>query len=250
LPQNPLAYLSTVRKLLDELEQDDEPLLLAAQWCADAIAAGGLVHVFGAGHSHMAAEEAFYRAGGLVPVNAVLVDWLMVHQGATRATLLERQPGLGSVIVSTEPVEAGDVFFVVSNSGRNPVPVEVAQAAKERGAKVVALTSRPHSEAVAARGDGGVKLSSVADLVLDTHAPLGDAAVAIDEDVKVGGVSTVMNAVIIQTIVVATATLLAERGLPLPVFKSSNVDGSDEWNADQLKRLGRRVPTLLRSSAR
>ena len=92
-------------------------------------------------------------------------------------------------------------------------------------------------------------MSSVADLVLDTHAPLGDAAVDIDEDIKVGGVSTVMNAIIIQTIVVATAKLLAERGLPLPVFKSSNVDGSDEWNADQLKRLGRRVPTLLRSSA-
>ena len=242
-----LAYLSTVKTLLDELGHEEEPMMLAAQWCADAVAGGGLVHVFGAGHSHMAAEEAFQRAGGLVPVNAVLVEWLMVHQGGRRARLLERQPGLGELIVSTEPVEQGDVFFVVSNSGRNPVPVEVAEGAKRRGAKVVAITSRQHSDAVAARGGRGVKLSDVADLVIDTHAPLGDAAVPID-DVRVGGVSSVMNLVIIQTIVVATVTMLVERGLQPPVFKSGNVDGSDEWNAEQIKRLGRRVPTLLRTS--
>jgi uncharacterized phosphosugar-binding protein len=243
-----LAYLSTVKGLLDELGEEEEAMMQAAQWCADAVAGGGLVHVFGAGHSHMVAEEAFHRAGGLVPVNAVLVEWLMVHQGGRRASLLERQPSLGELIVSTEPVEAGDVFFVVSNSGRNPVPVEVAEAAKARGAKVVALTSRQHSAGVAARGGRGVKLSDVADLVIDNHAPLGDAAVAVDGDLRVGGVSSVMTLVIIQSIVVATVTLLVERGIQPPVFKSGNVDGSDEWNAEQIKRLGRRVPTLLRSS--
>ena len=242
-----LGYLSTVRALLAELGDEEEAMMLAAQWCADAIAGGGLLHVFGAGHSHMAAEEAFHRAGGLVPVNAVLVEWLMVHQGGRRASLLERQPGLGELIVSTEPVEQGDVFFVVSNSGRNPVPVEVAEAAKRRGAKVVALMSRQHSDAVAARGGRGVKLADIADLVIDTHAPLGDAAVLIDDDLRAGGVSSVMNLVIIQTIVVATATMLVERGLQPPIFKSGNVDGSDEWNAGQIRRLGRRVPTLLRS---
>jgi uncharacterized phosphosugar-binding protein len=243
-----LAYLSEVKTLLDKLNDDVGPLTLAAQWCAETVAGGGLVHVFGAGHSHMAAEEAFHRAGGLVPVNAVLVEWLMVHQGGRRASLLERQPGLGELIVSTEPVEEGDVFFVVSNSGRNPVPVEVAEAAKARGAKVIAITSRQHSEGVTARGGRGIKLADVADLVLDNHAPLGDSVVAIDDGLRVGGVSSVMTLVIIQTIVVATITLLVERGIEPPVFKSANVDGADEWNAEQLKRLGRRVPTLLRSS--
>jgi uncharacterized phosphosugar-binding protein len=245
---NELAYLSEIRALLDQLGNDEEPMMLAAQWCADTVAGGGLVHVFGAGHSHMAAEEAFHRAGGLVPVNAVLVEWLMLHQGGRRASLLERQPGLGELIISTEPVEQGDVFFVVSNSGRNPVPVEVAQAAKGRGAKVVAITSRQHSEGVAARGGRGMKLADVADLVLDNHAPLGDAAITIDDDTRVGGVSSVITLVIIQTIVVATVKMLVERGIQPPVFKSANVDGADEWNAQQLKRLGRRVPTLLRSS--
>ncbi len=243
-----LAYLSEVKTLLDKLNDDVEPLTMAAQWCAETVAGGGLVHVFGAGHSHMAAEEAFNRAGGLVPVNAVLVEWLMVHQGGRRASLLERQPGLGELIVGTEPVEEGDVFFVVSNSGRNPVPVEVAEAAKVRGAKVIAITSRQHSEGVTARGGRGIKLADVADLVLDNHAPLGDAVVAIEDGLRVGGVSSVMTLVIIQTIVVATVTLLVERGIEPPVFKSANVDGADEWNAEQLKRLGRRVPTLLRSS--
>ena len=88
----------------------------------------------------------------------------------------------------------------------------------------------------------------MADLVIDNHAPLGDAAVAVDGDLRVGGVSSVMTLVIIQTIVVATVSLLVERGVQPPVFKSGNVDGSDEWNAEQIKRLGRRVPTLLRSS--
>ena len=243
-----LEYLETIRALLDELSGDAVQIKEAAGWCADTVAAGGLIHVFGSGHSHMAAEEAFHRAGGLVPVNAVLVEWLMVHQGGRRASLMERQPGLGELIVGTEPVEAGDVFFVVSNSGRNPVPVEVAQAAKALGAKVIAIVSRKHSEAVTARGGGGVKLGDVADLALDNHAPLGDAAVAVGADLRVGGVSNVMSLVIIQTIVVETVKMLVERGIQPPVFKSANVDGADEWNAEQLRRLGRRVPTLLRSS--
>ena len=243
-----LDYLETVKALLEELSNDAEQIRQAAGWCADAVAAGGLVHVFGSGHSHMAAEEAFHRAGGLVPVNAVLVDWLMVHQGGRRAALMERQPGLGELIVGTEPVEASDVFFVVSNSGRNPVPVEVAEAAKARGAKIVAILSRKHSGAVTARGGRAVKLADVADLVLDNHAPLGDAAVAVGDDLRVGGVSNVMALVIVQAIVVETVKMLVERGVEPPVFKSANVDGADEWNAAQLRRLGRRVPTLLRSS--
>jgi uncharacterized phosphosugar-binding protein len=243
-----LEYVGTVKVLLDELSGDSEQIMQAARWCADTVAAGGLVHVFGSGHSHMAAEEAFHRAGGLVPVNAVLVEWLMVHQGGMRASLLERQPGLGELIVGTEPVEAGDIFFVVSNSGRNPVPVEVAEAAKARSAKVVAIMSRKHSAGVVARGGRDVKLGDVADLVLDNHAPLGDAAIAVGDDLSVGGVSNVMTLVIVQTIVVETVKLLVERGVQPPVFKSGNVDGADEWNAEQLRRLGRRVPTLLRSS--
>jgi uncharacterized phosphosugar-binding protein len=242
-----LSYMSTVRTLLGELAKDVEPLMRAARWCADAIATGGLIHVFGSGHSHMAAEEAFHRAGGLVPVNAVLVDWLTAHQGGSnRAALMERQPGLGELIVQTEPVDRGDVFFVVSNSGRNPVPVEVAQAAQARGAKVVAVTSLQHSGAVTARV-GSVKLADVADLVLDSHTPAGDAAVVINDDVRVGGVSSVMTLVIIQTIVVETVRILVEQGKQPPIFKSANVDGSDEWNAEQIRRL-QRVPTLLRPS--
>jgi uncharacterized phosphosugar-binding protein len=244
----PLAYLATVKALLDELDGEAEGLRQAARWCATALADRGLIHVFGSGHSHMVAEEAFHRAGGLVPVNAVLVDWLTSHRGGSdRASLLERQPGLGELIVSTEPVEAGDVFFVVSNSGRNAVPVEVAQAAKARGAKVVALTSVAHSSAYPAR-TGGAKLMDVADLVIDTHVPPGDAAVAVADGMRAGGVSSVMSFVIIQTIVVATAQLLAEEGRQVPLFKSANEDGADRWNAEQIKQLGRRIPTLLRTS--
>lgn len=241
-----IVFIRTVQELLDELTEDSERIMQAAQWCADSLGSGGLLHFFGAGHSHMAAEEAFHRAGGLVPVNAVLVEWLMVHQGGNRASLLERQPGLGQLIVSTEPVEEGDIFFVVSNSGRNPVPIEVAQAAKDKGAKVVAITSRKHSQAVATRGGLGSNLSQVADLVLDNHAPLGDAAVEVSPDIKVGGVSNVLTLIVVQSIVVETVKLLVTRGVQPPVFKSGNVDGSDEWNAEQVKRLGARVPTLLR----
>jgi uncharacterized phosphosugar-binding protein len=239
-----LDYVAEVRRRLDDLESDIDAVLLAARWCADTVASGGLVHIFGSGHSHMAAEEAFHRAGGLVPVNAVLVEWLMVHTGR-RASLLERLPGLGEAIIATEPVEPGDVFFVVSNSGRNPVPIEVAEAARARGAKVVAIVSLEHSANVTARGGGAVKLTDVADLVLDNHAPLGDAAVPVEDQLRVGGLSSVMALVIVQTIVVETVKLLAAQGVEPPVFKSANVDGSDEFNRDQVAKL-RRVPTLLR----
>lgn len=243
-----LEYVAEIKRRLDALETDRDAIMLAARWCADSVTSGGLVHVFGAGHSHMAAEEAFHRAGGLVPVNAILVDWLMVHSGR-RAGLLERMPGLGEPIIATEPVERGDVLFVVSNSGRNPVPIEVAEAGKARGAKVVAILSREHSASVTARGSREVKLAEVADLVLDNHAPLGDAAIAVGDQIRVGGLSTVMALVLIQTITVETVKLLVSRGVEPPVFKSANVDGSDKWNSDQVSKL-QRVPTLLRGSAR
>lgn len=245
---DPLTYLTEVKALVNQLDEEKDSLLLAARWCAEALSHNGLIHVFGAGHSHMAAEEAFHRAGGLVPVNAVLVDWLTSHGGGGgRASLLERTSGLGELIVNTEPVEAGDVFFVVSNSGRNPVPVEVAQTAKAKGAKVVAITSVQHSSAFAARA-GSVRLMDVADLVLDTHAPIGDAAVNVGGGHRAGGVSSIASFTIIQTIVVATAALLLQDGREPPLFKSANEDGADEWNERQLQQLGGRVPTLLRTS--
>jgi uncharacterized phosphosugar-binding protein len=238
-----LDYVAELRRCLNALEAGSAGVLLAAEWCAEAVSRGGLIHVFGAGHSHMAAEEAFHRAGGLVPVNALLVEWLMVH--ARQSGRLERQPGLGKLIVDGEPVEEGDVFFVVSNSGRNPVPVEVAEAAKARGARVVAIVSLQHAGAVAARSGTGVKLTDVADLVIDNHAPLGDAAITVGE-LKVGGISTVMALVIIQSVLVAAVRALAQMGIEPPVWKSANLDASEEWNSEQLRRLGRRVPTLLR----
>jgi uncharacterized phosphosugar-binding protein len=152
-------YLNTVGSLLQRVHDEQLPTLnAAAARIAECIISDGLWHVFGTGHSQLLAAELFYRAGGLVPVNAILDLPLSVMVNARRSTWLERVPGYGEQVLEDEPVQAGDVVLVISNSGRNAVPIDVALAAKARGATVLALTSVQFSRSVSSRHSSGKKL--------------------------------------------------------------------------------------------
>ena len=174
-------YLRAAVELTGRLESVAWPRIEAgAALIADALASGAAIHVFGTGHSHMLAEELYYRAGGLVRVRPILFEGLMLHASASGSTLLERLPGLAAALLADHPMNAGDVILVASSSGRNAVVTEMARLARERGVTVIAITSLAHATSEAARERGGPALHELADVVIDNGGCVGDAAVRIE----------------------------------------------------------------------
>lgn len=225
-------YFSHITALLQRAESiNAEAIRECADVIAPSLAAGGVLHAFGTGHSHCLAEELFHRAGGLVPVNALLDSRTMLHEGTMAATLTERLPGYAEAILSRYSLRAGEVMIVASNSGRNAVPVEMALGAQARGLKVIALTSVAHSSSQAPLHTSGKRLYEVADHVLDTCGEVGDAALALPGmGAKVCATSTVVGAALLGALVHATCEALLAMGIEPPVLVSSNL-GAGEADA-------------------
>ena len=239
-------YFDVVRSLLDEVERAEaENMEEAATLIAEAIADGRVLHYFAAGHSHMLGEELFYRAGGLVPVNAIVEPARMVTFGAGKSSHMERLTGLARIILDDAGVGSGDVMIVASNSGVNPVPVEMAAEAKSDGVKVIGLTSVEGSRTTPVRNSVGKRLYEIADIVIDTHVPWGDAAIEVEGvSQKTGPVSTVIGAAILNTVVVRVIERLVERGIDPPIFMSSNVPGGLEHNEVLLKQYRSKIKSF------
>jgi uncharacterized phosphosugar-binding protein len=228
-----MKYLNLVIELMEKVrDTQGQAIEQAAQVIAAAILADHLVYVFGASHAGILAQELFYRAGGLVPVNPILPPGLTTDvRPITLTSKLERLPGFGTQIIAESPLTTGDVLIVHSVSGRNAVSVEVAQAGKQRQAYIIALTSLAYSSAVQPRQAGMPRLYEVADLVLDDCAPIGDALVPLEGCLQnVGPSSTVTGAVILNTVIARSAEIILDRSGDPPVFMSANLDGGDEHN--------------------
>ena len=238
-------YLSAAREVLDALEQQLEGIDTAAGWIAAAIERGGLVFVTGTGHSHMIAEEAFYRAGGLMAVNPILEPSLLLDRGAIKSTRVERLHEFGRVVIDESGLSALDVLVVVSNSGRNAVPVDMAIRGTEIGSRVVAIGSRRHAEQVTSRHQSGKRLIDVADLFLDNGAPYGDAIVTIEGlESPVGPVSTISGVAIINAVMVRVAERLVAAGVRPDVFSSANLATESSLDARVLAQARARIRSL------
>jgi uncharacterized phosphosugar-binding protein len=226
-------YLAEASRLVERLAGDEwASLSAAAALVAESLARGGTVHAFGTGHSHMLAEELFYRAGGLVRVKPILFEGLMLHAGAELSTSLERLSGVAAALLEQHPIAPGDVLVVASNSGGNAVVREMAGLARARGIPVIAIVSRAHASSGSARTAGATNLQDVADVVIDNGGAPGDAAVAIDGFAqRVGPTSTVVGAAALNAIVAEAAERLVAQGIEPDVFLSSNVEGGDDVNA-------------------
>lgn len=238
-------YFMEVARLLSELRTGQAAQIeAAADAFATCIGADGIVHVFGSGHSHMMAEELFHRAGGLMAINAML-DPNLTAFGTLNAGLVERTEGYAKVILASYDVRPKEVVVVVSNSGINPVPIELAIEARALGATVVAVTSAAAYAAASSRHASGQKLTEVADLVVDSHVPAGDAVVILDGlDAAVGATSTALGAVLLNAIVVEATDRLLRAGKEAPVIVSMNVPGGDERNRALVTRYGPRLRLL------
>jgi uncharacterized phosphosugar-binding protein len=231
-------YIDLACTIMQQMkETQGEAISQAAALVGDTIIAGGLVYTFGSGHSQLLSQEVHARAGGLYPVMQI-VDPLWGRA--------ERLEGMGEVLMKGIPVKAGETIFVISNSGRNPEPIEVAMIAREIGLHVIAVTSIAHSKSVESRHSSGKKLYELGEIVLDSGAPPGDACLSFKGmDIKAGALSTVLGAAIMNAVMVEAIQYMLDKGVKPPVLISANLDGSDEYNAQVIARYDNIVPGVF-----
>ena len=209
----------------------------AADLVADVICRDGLVHVFGCGHSHLAALDAFYRAGGLACVSPLLDEDLMLHDGAAKSSRMEKMPGVAPEAFRRAKADSSrDALVVISASGKNAAPVEMLRAAKSAGVKTVAVSSSAY------RAHGGVLLDE-ADIAIDCKVPYGDAVIDVG-DVRMGGLSTYASLFVLNTVLIEGAKKAGARGVKPPVYVSGNVEGGTAKNAALEERYFGRVRRL------
>jgi uncharacterized phosphosugar-binding protein len=227
----------------------------ASAWCADAIAGDGLVHLFGTGHSRIPVEEMFPRYGSYPGFNPMVELSMTFHtqvvgaNGQRQAMFIERVPGLAEVILSNFTFGSKDVMIVFSASGLSAVPVEMARGARQRGLRVIAVTSVAQSMSDEPSPAVGSRLLDEADLVIDLCTPHADALVHIDGlDVPVGPGSTIAAVAIVNSIKVRTAQLLVQRGAMPSVLTRPSVVGADrsrELFEDAYREHARRIARAI-----
>lgn len=213
-------------------ETQREELGRAADLLAGAVTGGGGIFIFGCSHAGILAEEVFYRTGGLAVINPIFYPGFMLNtRPITLTSQLERLDGLGEVLLEKNRVGSGDVLIIHSVSGRNNVPVEMADCARRLGATVIGITNVAYSSSVKSRHPSGKRLFEACDLVIDNKGVCGDAAVRLEGlPEPVGPTSTACGAALLNAIVIETEERLLSAGVVPPVFMSANLDGGDLHN--------------------
>lgn len=234
-------YREQVSKVLERIwTTQSDAIQRASGMMADSIASGGLVHLFGSGHSVLPVQDVFPRYGSY-PVFRPLMDARLMWQnvlgsgGAKSLLWLERREGYAKVMFENEPIKRGDVMVVFSHGGMNAVGIEVAMESRERGLKVVTVTSMDNQNRSKSTHSSGKKLSDVADVVIDNCVPAEDALVPVEGwKAPVAAGSTVAFVTIANAIVAEVAAQIGARGMKPPVFVSPNVPGIPADNNPQV----------------
>jgi len=237
-----VRYLTILHELVRRLcETQAEAIGAAADIAAKSIAAGRLVHLFGTGHGSIPALEAFPRTGSFVGWNPIVVDALGPHlriggSGSVHQfRMLQGAAGYGKAILDSFPVREGDAFVLSSHSGVNRVVLEVAHTVKERGLPLIAITSVEHSQRAAVRHEGGRKLFEIADVVIDTGAPFGDAVIELPGlDQRVAAVSTSLAVAAVNALIAETAEKLVALGYTPMVL--GHIDRHGQRIPDEMRR--------------
>lgn len=232
-----LEFYEIVKSQLEEqMTEEKENIEEAAKICAETIKKDRLIHVFGCGHSQMFAMEVFYRAGGLVPVNALLIPHLSVFPKAKLSTFQERVEGFSQEYLELQNTSPDDVMIIVSISGRNAAVIDMAKAAKEKDMTVIALVSKQFSGKVKSRHSSGKKLADLADVIIDIKCVEGDACLSMEGlPVKFTGTSTILGMTVMNSILARCIEICVEAGYSPPIYVSSNLDEGDEKNKKYIK---------------
>ena len=230
-------YLNKITECLEKIENEEaENLKEASLLVSKTIQNDGIVFVFGCGHSHLPGLDAFYRAGGLANVSPILDTDLMLHNGAAKSSRMEKMSGLATEILRRYTLTENDMLFVLSASGKNQVPFEIALEAKKYGVKTVGISSSSYFEK-------GGKLHTATDIHIDCKVPYGDACIDVG-NIKMGGLSTAAACFIINSCLIEGSKLAEENGVKAPVYLSGNIEGGKDHNVVLEERYFKRVKHL------
>lgn len=228
-------------------EEERDRIDTVAKVIADQIEKDKLIYIWGpGGHSNMNAMEVFFRAGGLMHVSAILDEGTMLSSGALRSMAIERTPGYGKIVIEDNQIGKGDLLIIANAYGINAACLDAAFTAKALGATTIAITSVGHADNIPAdhpaRHPSHVNLYKACDYYIDTKVPVGDAVIEIPGiDQKMGAVSTLCNAYTLNCLMMTAAAILGERGVQVPLWKSGNCPGGDEWNDQFISRFKGKV---------
>jgi uncharacterized phosphosugar-binding protein len=246
-------YKKTILGVIDAISKDIDAIARAARPVAEAIARDEIVHVIGpGGHSNMAVEEVFWRAGGLAAINGILDPGTNLIHGGARSMVIERTPGYAISVLNAYRVgrKPGEVLIIANAYGVNSMCLDLALEGKKRQMTTIAITSRSYAEALSkdhpARHPSGKNLYQEVDYFLDNHLPYGDAVVPIEgTDRKMGPTSTYCNSFTIDLLMIETAKALIAMGVEPPILVSGNMPGGDEACRPLIERYGPRVKHLF-----
>lgn len=229
-------FLHALNEILEEFEMTQlDKIDTVAEWIAEAVAAERFGVLFGSGHSYMPTADTFPRIGSFpawLPIHELSTSYIATiagNQGLRQSIFLEKIEGFGDIVLENYRLDPRDVMIVISNSGVNPMGIDIALNARKQGLKTVAITSLDHSMVSASRHSSDKRLFEVVDLAIDTCVPQGDALVEVEGfPAKVAAASTIASGVVMQTLAAQTAQKLAERDIILPVYPSHNTRMTEE----------------------
>ncbi|WP_149183486.1 SIS domain-containing protein [Streptomyces sp. TRM49041] len=235
------AAIGLLRRVRDE---EAGHIAAAGAAVAETVAAGGRLFVFGAGHSSLPAQDVVYRAGGFAVMNLLAVPGVVGVDvmPATLGSALERVDGLAGAVLDSSPAAEGDLLIILSLSGRNALPVEMALNARALGLKVIGVTSAAYAKETKSRHSSGTFLKDHCDIVLDSKIAVGDAELTHEGiEAPFAPASTVVTSALMQATMAAAAEELVHRGIEPPLLRSGNVDGGHEWNGRVMEEYADRI---------
>jgi uncharacterized phosphosugar-binding protein len=246
-------YRDAIFQIFNEISGEIDTVRAAARKVAEVIARDDVVHAVGpGGHSNMAVEEVFWRAGGFAAINAILDPGTNLIHGGARSMIVERTPGYGVKVLDAYRVgrKPGEVIIIANAYGVNSMCIDIVLEAKKRKMTTIAVTSRSYADALPgdhpSRHPSGKNLYQEADFFLNNHLPYGDAIVEVEgTDRKMGATSTFCNVFTINLLMIETAKALVSMGVQPPIFVSGNMPGGDEANRQLIEKYIPKVKHLM-----
>lgn len=244
-------YLRKIEEHLELIQKEESGhIYQAAEMFADQVKQDKLIYAYGpGGHSNLASQEIFFRAGGLFHVSAILDEGTLISGGALRSMAIERLPGYAKIVLDNYGLKKGDLLVITNAYGINAATIDAALEAKKRGVKTIGVTSVRHAQSTPpdhpARHPSKKNLYELADLVIDSKVEVGDAVLKIEGlNHAVAAMSTFANAFILNSVVAQAVQILVDQGITPPMWASGNEAGGDEANDRYIERFKGRVKLL------
>lgn len=220
-------YLNQIKLLISKFENGQmEAIKNASIIVANVIKNDGIIHTLGTGHSQAIGMELFARASNIANVNAIMDEMVLLSGGARKASTIEQTNGVAEKLWNKYKIEKNDTIIIISNSGRNALPIEMAMKARKEGLKVIAITSLSQSKKYDSRHDSGKKLYQIADIVIDNCVPSGDGVLKSNNKL-IGPASSILGILAINMIATEAIKINEQRGVQTPIFQSQNIDESN-----------------------